>query len=310
MNIGSGKKATTTQVWLMLQAAYYGDLEKVQALASECEGLLYAQYNYAPPIHFAVREGHIELVKYLLSRGAHDSAYRFYPFLDSMQTVALDRGYKEIAALLDDYAGKDCARYKGDNGKITYNRTSQQKEFEKAVSRNQLRKVKNILEQHPEFALDDTYFWSEGILTAPVKEGGYAMADMLISYGAKVPKILKWAQFYYFETLAHAEFIMARGMDANTISWQHVTLLHDMAQKGYLDKAALLLGYGAAINALDEAYLSTPLGLAARWGHLPMVELLLTHGADPKLAGADWATPLAWAESKGHKHIAELLKRV
>jgi ankyrin repeat protein len=28
------------------------------------------------PIHFAVREGHVELVKYLLDNGAHDPNYK------------------------------------------------------------------------------------------------------------------------------------------------------------------------------------------------------------------------------------------
>jgi uncharacterized protein len=53
---------------------------------------------------------------------------------------------------------------------------------------------------------------------------------------------------------------------------------------------------------------STPLGLAARWGQQPVVELLLARGADPNKAGAPWATPLAWAEKKGHAGIAGLLR--
>ena len=38
-------------------------------------------------------------------------------------------------------------------------------------------------------------------------------------------------------------------------------------------------------------------------------EILLDHGADPTLAGAEWATPLAWAEKKGYDGIADLVKR-
>ena len=45
---------------------------------------------------------------------------------------------------------------------------------------------------------------------------------------------------------------------------------------------------------------STPLGLAARWGHRTMVALLLDRGADPNASGAPWATPLEWARKKGH----------
>jgi ankyrin repeat protein len=309
MHVGAGQVATTTQVWLTLQAAHEGHLEKLQELAAGCPGLVYAQYNYAPPIHFAVREGHMAVVRYLLEQGAHDPAYLFYPFQESLQTMALDRGHEEIARLLDEYASAGTPRYGGDNGNIDYGRTPLQKEFEKAVAGNQLETVRSLLAEHPEFALDNTYFWSEGVLTMPVKKGFYEMADLLIRYGARVPRILKWTQFYYFETYAHAEFILARGMDPNVMSWQHVTLLHDLAQKGLLDKAELLLRYGAELDPVDEQYQSTPLGLAARWGQAEMVRFLLEKGADPHKAGAPWATPLRWAERKGHPAVISLLKQ-
>jgi len=307
MEVGGKHRANTTKVWQILQAAHHGDLEKVKQLSADNPGLIYGQYNYAPPIHFAVREGHVALVKYLLEQGAHDPDYRLYPFQESLQTIALDRGYNQIAILLDNYAANGDVQYRGDNGQIFYERSALQQEFESAVGQNRLDKVKQILQDHPDFALDNTYCWSEGILLFPVKKGYYPMAELLLEYGATVPKLLKWAQFYYFETYAHAEWIMAHGMDANTQSWQHVTLLHDMAQKGYIDKAKLLLHYGAEVNTIDEAYQSTPLGLAARWGHADMVKLLLDHGADAKKAGAEWATPLAWAKSKGHDQILRLL---
>jgi ankyrin repeat protein len=102
--------------------------------------------------------------------------------------------------------------------------------------------------------------------------------------------------------------MMQKGMNPNAMSWQHVTILHDMAQKGDIDKAELLIKYGADINAIDEAYQSTPLGMAARWGHAEMVEYLISCGADLNRAGADWATPLAWTRKKGHHEIEEILK--
>jgi hypothetical protein len=79
---------------------------------------------------------------------------------------------------------------------------------------------------------------------------------------------------------------------------EHVTLLHDMAHEGDINKARLLLDYGADLNAVDEEYRSTPLGYAARWGHREMVSFLLARGDDPNKAGAPWATPLAWAQKR------------
>lgn len=309
MEVAAGTMSTTTNVWEILKASYDGDLPKVEELVNDCPGLIYAQYNYAPPIHFAVREGHIELVNYLLEHGAHDPDYEFYPFQESLQKVACDRGYFEIENLLNEYtADASKHKFRGDNGRIVYDRTLLQNEFEKAVNDNDLDRTRRILQEHPEFALDETYFWSEGILLFAAKENNKEMINLLMSHGSKVPDILKWTQFYYFESLDGATYMMEKGMNPNTMSWQHVTILHDMAQKGFLDKAELLLKYGADINLVDEAYQSTPLGLAARWGHIEMVKYLLVQGADVNKSGAAWSTPLAWAKKKGHGEVEEILR--
>jgi ankyrin repeat protein len=130
------------------------------------------------------------------------------------------------------------------------------------------------------------------------------MLELLMRYGARVPDVSKWAPEYYFKHYDVAAFLMANGMHPNHMSWQHVTLLHDMAQRGNIPKARLLLDHGADINPVDEEYRSTPLGLAARWGQRTMVAFLLERGADVAKAGAPWATPLAWARKKGFNEIA------
>jgi ankyrin repeat protein len=92
------------------------------------------------------------------------------------------------------------------------------------------------------------------------------------------------------------------------MSWHGVTLLHDMAQSGDVEKARLLLDHGADINAVDDEHRTTPLGMAARWGQRKMVALLLERGADPNKAGAAWSTPLAWAQKKQHGEVAADLR--
>lgn len=308
MTLSNGMVSTTTNVWNTLVASKEGNLAKVMELVDRYAELIYAQYNYTPPIHFAVREGHTDLVRYFLDNGAHDPGYKIYPFLDTLQTVAQDRGYDEIATLLNEYATDNSRhKFKGDNGEIHYKRTELQKEFEKAVYDEDFGATEKILKSHPESAKDETYFWGEGILLFAAKENNRAMIDLLMRFGAKVPPILKWTQFYYFERLDGATYMMEKGMNPNTMSWHQVTILHDMAQKGDIEKAELLLQYGADINPLEEEYQSTPLGMAARWGHVEMVKYLLRQGADPNKAEAPWAKPLAWAKKKGHIAIEEIL---
>lgn len=308
MEVANKVISTTDNVWNILMASRNGDLDQVKALTKACPELIYAQYNYTPPIHFAVREGHTELVSYLLDKGAHDPNYKIYPFNEKLDVLAEDRGYTAVVDLLKDYAAHpERQQYFGDNGRIFFKRNAAQLEFEKAVDREDLVKTAALLKSHPEYARDETYFWGEGILTFAAKHHHREMADLLLSYGAKVPDILKWTQKYYFERLDGAAYMMEKGMNPNTMSWHHVTILHDMAQAGDLEKAEILLKYGAEIDAVDAEYQSTPLGMAARWGNLVMVAYLLEQGANPALSGADWATPLAWAQSKGHQEITDLL---
>jgi ankyrin repeat protein len=308
MELSNGIISTTTQVWDIIVASRDGNMEKVKRLSGDCPELIYAQYNYAPPIHFAVREGHLDLVSYLLSQGALDPDYKTYPFLDTLVMIAQDREFHDIASLLQQYAADTSLhKFKGDNGGIHFNRTPQQQEFEDAVHTNDIEKTEQLLKAHPEFALDETYFWSEGILMKPVQHQERKLTELLLGYGAKVPDILKWTQFYYFKFFDSAAHIMENGMNPNTMSCHHVTILHDMAQKGDIPKAELLIKHGAAIDPVDAEYQSTPLGMAARWGHPGMVEYLLKQGADPNKSGAPWATPLKWAKKKGHSDIENIL---
>ena len=127
-------------------------------------------------------------------------------------------------------------------------------------------------------------------------------------YGARVPDMTKWCREYYFRHYDTAAFLMDRGMSPNHMNCDRTTLLHGMAQLGDVRKAALVLDRGANIDAVDEEFRATPLGLAARWGHLEMVRFLLARGADPEAAGAEWASPHAWARKKGHQKIAALFR--
>ena len=308
MKLSNEKVSTTTQVWDILVASKDANLEKVKELVNECPELIYAQYNYTPPIHFAVREGHVDLVNYILDQGALDPKYITYPFKDTLLTVAQDRGYNEIAVLLEEYL-KDPSRcrYTGDNGEILYDRTDDQKEFQRAVNNKETEKVKTLLKEHPEFALEELAFWGEGILMMPANMNNIELIELLMAYGARVPDLSKWARFYYFKHYEIAAYLLKHGMNANHMTWHHVTLLHDMAQEGNIRKAELLISHQAEINPIEEEYQSTPLGLAARWGHQDMVEFLLEQRADPNKAGAAWSTPLAWARKKGHKKIEDLL---
>src|SRR5215204_4985531 len=55
-----------TDVWALIQACTSGDLERVRALIARDPSLARSHYDYRKPIYFAVRENHIEIVRFLL----------------------------------------------------------------------------------------------------------------------------------------------------------------------------------------------------------------------------------------------------
>ena len=292
----------------MLTAARTGDLAAVAALADDCPSLVFSDYNYMPPLHLAVREGHLEIVRFLADRGAVNPAHRTYPYRETLQTLAADRGFTAIAGLLDEYGGKiDPDRQENENGKIDYGRDPERRRFEQLVNANALGAVEALLDKRPELALDPFAFWSEGVLMMPAHDNHWPMIELLMRYGARVPDMTKWCREYYFKHHDTAAFLMERGMNPNHMNWERTTLLHGMAQLGDVRRATLLVDRGARIDAVDDEFRSTPLGLAARWGHPQMVRFLLDRGADRNAAGADWATPRAWARRKGHAKIEALL---
>ena len=523
--LDDGAVVSSDDEYRMFVAARAGDLVDVKALVAREPGLALVEYNYTPPIHFAVREGHLELVQFFLDRGA-DIAYRSYPFGDSLLEMAEDREHVEIAALLRPrlaqrfalgantreiidaakagdlrrvkaelsrnpgtvrasnetgdtplhhaafnghldvvqallVAGADPDAIRGDGyrpihlalqpnwrARVPERRrnaiadlllergarytmflaalrddmpfirenlgrdralaneedTSHQRPLSGAATRNNLemvrllvdhganpilpeigaprgnalwtavndrrremtrlllahgadpngmvessgtpmmraegdRELTELLEKHggkvdrdesreaigtlvgqrrfaeaermlrerPDIIPGDDANWGDGPLAGPARDGNHDVIAMLMRLGARVPLVSKWAPFYYFKHEATATFLLENGMDPNHMNWHRLTLLHHMAAEGEMAKARLLVRHGADIDAIDEEYRSTPLGLAARRGQLDMVKFLLDSAADPSLSAAPWATPLAWARKRGHHDVERAL---
>lgn len=311
IKLHDGGVGTTTEVWQMLSASYAGELDRVIELADQNPRLLTCQYDYTSPLHVAVRENHIELVKLFIERGALDPSYRTHPFLDSLITVADDRGFDDIKQLLRQaLATPGVAHEWGDTGAIDYGKDETQTRFQQLVNDQQHDEVEAMLNERPELALDETAFWGEGILAMPAKDGDHKMLEILMRYGARCPDLSKWGARYYFKNYLTARFLLERGLNPNHMNWRGFTLLHDMAHTNDVPKARLLIEHKADLNRIDDEYRSTPLGYAARWGHVEMVKLLLDCGADPEKSGAPWSTPLEWAQKKNHDEVVKVLQSV
>lgn len=113
------------------------------------------------------------------------------------------------------------------------------------------------------------------------------------------------------------KLILDRGIDPDARGGEGFTALHHLAsgdcrapsEGARLIRATMLLDAGASLAVRDSLLKSTPLGWACRWGRAALVQLYLGRGADPLEPDAEpWATPLAWARTRGHAEIAGLLR--
>ena len=187
--------------------------------------------------------------------------------------------------------------------------SSERDRVSQLVQLGHLDEAEALLRVNPDWIFDDEAGWGDGVLAGPARDGRHDIIAMLMRLGARVPLVSKWAPNYYFKHEATAAFLLANGMDPDHMNWHRFTLLHHMAAEGELAKAQLLLDHGANIDAIDDEYCSTPLGVAARRGQRALVTLLLERGANPVAAGAPWAVPVEWARRNGHMGIVDLLLR-
>jgi uncharacterized protein len=310
VKLHDGERTTTEDVWEMLSASLAGDIDRVSALVETCPSLVRCDHNYMPPLHLAVREGHLDLVRFLAARGAVNPNHVTYPYRETLRTIALDRGYFEIVRVLDEHLRvPDPSRGEDESGEIVYPSDPERHRLDVLVGANALAAVEGLLKGRPDLVHDELAAGGEGILSGPSNRRNRQMIELLIGYGARVPDISKWAHAYYFKHADIAAYLLENGMNPNHMNCHHTTLLHDMAWQGDRHKAALLLDHGAAIDAVDEEFRSTPVGLAARFGHADIVAFFIERGADVMKSGAPWATPLAWARRRGHARIEAMLLR-
>ena len=103
-------------------------------------------------------------------------------------------------------------------------------------------------------------------------------------------------------------WMLNQGMNPNMMDWKGETPIHRAARHDEPGSLHVLLECGGRTDMIEGFDESTPLGLAAREGHDTTARILLNEGADPNLAGADWAHPLAWAQRREHWDRENLLQ--
>lgn len=320
-------------------AAARGDLDAVRAFLQQDRAL--ANDGDAPqkrPISAAVEIGRRDIVQLLLDHDADPALFegRFCPHGSALMTASVN-GDLELAQILLD-AGADPNGYIDSSGTPTsraesdamralmYSYGGRPGGAWGYIQRGEIETVAVILQYVDDpFALEEAEYLTTpytGIISGYSRRANKdeptdaheGMMRLFLQRKYPPPKVLTECKSYLYSVPAMTRQLLENGLDPNLPDWQRRTPMHDFASKAEPEDAQfelmdMFLEYGANINMIDEEDRSTPLGLAAQHGDSRMIQYLLDHGADPNKAGAAWATPLAWAEKRGHEAAAEMLRK-
>jgi ankyrin repeat protein len=317
-------------------AALRGDHEYLRdALASDRSAANHEDTCHHRPLSAAVRRGDMELVRVLLQHGADPRLPEEGAPHGHALWIAVHDGSSELARLLLEHGADPNGMVDSSGTPMGLAVAASQRHPESSphaemrallrahggvdtppmnerlgrlVAERRFDELERLLRENPDRIPNEEGTGGEGVLMGPASAGDHELLALLMKLGARVPRVTKWAPYYYFKHEATARFLLEHGMDPDHMNWHRFTLLHHMAAEGEVGKARLLIEHGANLDAVDEEYRSTPLGVAARAGRRETLELLLDAGADPNASGAPWSTPLAWIRKKRHDDLATLLR--
>ena len=106
--------------------------------------------------------------------------------------------------------------------------------------------------------------------------------------------------------LASAKRLIQRGAEVNKTGWTPLHYAASRAEPDSVEMVGLLLEHHAYIDA-ESPNRSTPLMLAAMYGHADVVRLLLEEGADPSLRNEQGLTAVDFARRADRDDLANLI---
>jgi ankyrin repeat protein len=183
--------------------------------------------------------------------------------------------------------------------------------LEIAVGRNYIKIAELLLTSGADVNL--TAFSISPIRTA-IKYGYVDMIKLLMSYGANINVVFdaEICTGVHIAVLKNntelLKVLVEYGVDINQKNVDGSTPLYYAAKYSYISCAKYLIQQGALINLCNKID-DTPLCIAAYNGNHKMCELLIQHGANPDIKCEKGFTAIEWANIKGYKTCAEIIKK-
>lgn len=301
-----------------------GDLGRVREWVDRDPSLINRVSDYGgyylgsgAPIKNAAARGHLEIVRFLLDRGADPNLPEegIAPEGHAVYAAAAN-GHYDVVKLLLERGGRPNAEVESSADTLSRVISNGDQRMLQLLCEHGAARAVHLLAYYNDlptaaavFAVNPSLADDPEALSNAASEGHEGFVRLMLRYQPELPRRVSFPAWAVgAKTRELNELLFRHGMNAGASNWLGITPLHEFARQGDLDKAAQFLDHGADVNARDEDLCSTPLGWAAKFGQKPMVEFLLQRGARPNLPeDPPWATPLAWAKRRRHAEIAELL---
>ena len=280
-----------------LNAAKKGDLARIKSLLDNNRELDLDNVKTSifglRPLHLAAENDHVQVVEFLLAKGANVNATE-REMANTPLHVAAYKGHTQIAELLLSKGADINAQNK--NGSTP---------LYEAVLWGRMRMVEVLIAKGADVNTKDSDGEPVLVLASRALPGRpKPQTDVYGGAPATFDIGLIGDQKHRKEI---AELLIAKGADVNTKNIIGMTPLHYTAAAGQREVAELLLTKGADANSQNPPTLETPLYSAADAGQREVAELLLAKGADVDAKTFDSFTPLHAAAQNGHKDVVELL---
>ncbi|MGY5852860.1 MAG: ankyrin repeat domain-containing protein [Candidatus Thorarchaeota archaeon] len=286
---------------LLLKAAEEGDLDGVKK-ALEDGANIDAKDDFFSntALHIASSNGHIEIVRYLLEKGA-DIVIENGVDMTPVHLAARD-GHPEIIKVLLDSADEFPSRKMDDAISVAQMSVSSSGYIVELLQKYRIKFVRpsaGDLEEADALLVTSSH---DGDLVGVEKalEDG---ADIEV-YGGRGLNSLLWASLR--GRLEVVKLLLDRGADINATNRVGWTPILQASGGGHLEVVQLLLERGAEVNKVTK-FSETALMFAAREGFIEIVKALLDNGADTSISDDDGMTAYKFAMRYGHSEVAELI---
>ncbi|KAL3474188.1 ankyrin repeat-containing domain protein [Aspergillus californicus] len=304
MNAGAADNPAQDTRSLVTQAVRHNLLSLLTALVENSTDRGLKEYLATRPLHEAVRPGHEEILKYLLTKVDHVNWKTPLGTTPLIQAASSCASPECIRLLLEHNAHADAINTYGGTALMQAAQYSSAEVTAMILERTANPSAVGITHQTAlhhaiEAANEDNVnlLLKHGL--SPTQQGRRGISPITLAIRRGNPLVV--------------QTLLSYSVDVETLDIEGNTPLATACKEGNSSMAQVLLSAGANPNnsaergSLSYPHSRSPLCIACDYGNPALVSLLLRHGADVQATAQLGQKPLGIAATKGHTGIVSLL---